>query len=336
MRSTPLADRGVAPRAGGVRRLFVAWQDPETRSITPVGCLIRRQASDGETFEFYYLRRARQLSRFRPFVGFPSLGESYQAASLFPFFENRIMPRTRGDYGDYVGSLGLPVDADPFEILARSEGRRATDTIEVFPEPSLEDGTVTCRFLVHGVRHIPGAQDVIDGLSIGETLCVLPDPQNDFDKLAVLLSTGDHRLVGYIPAYLTSLIHRPLDDYGPDAVQVNVEHIGDRGGPSHLRLLCRLVARWPDNVPPLGGPDFEPLGSEDVVIAKFVLTKDSAGKFVLMEEGSTGKYHFRVLDAKGQVIASSESYESKASALKGMESVKRNAPRTEDDNQTEG
>jgi hypothetical protein len=275
MSSTALADRDVAPRAGGVRRLFVAWQDPEIRSIIPVGRLTRERDSDGETFEFRYLRRARDLSRFRPFVGFSSLDECYRSSDLFPFFENRIMPRTRDDYGDYLGSLGLPVDADPFEILARSEGRRATDTIEVFPEPSLHDGSVTCRFLVHGVRHIPDAHDTIDGLSMGEVLCVLPDPKNEFDELAVLLRTGGDRLVGYVPAYLTSLIHRPLDVYGPDGVQVTVEHIGDRSGPSHLRLLCKLVARWPDDVPPLGGPDFEALGSDDAMASKLVLKKAS-------------------------------------------------------------
>jgi uncharacterized protein YegP (UPF0339 family) len=49
------------------------------------------------------------------------------------------------------------------------------------------------------------------------------------------------------------------------------------------------------------------------------------GKFVL-KQGSTGNYHFNLVASNGEVIATSESYESKASALKGVESVKRNAP----------
>jgi uncharacterized protein YegP (UPF0339 family) len=49
-----------------------------------------------------------------------------------------------------------------------------------------------------------------------------------------------------------------------------------------------------------------------------------AGKFVL-EKGSTGKYHFNLHAANGQVIATSQHYESKESALKGIESVKHNA-----------
>jgi len=53
-----------------------------------------------------------------------------------------------------------------------------------------------------------------------------------------------------------------------------------------------------------------------------------AAKFVLWK-GSTGKYHINLVATDGQVIASRESYESyegKASAINGIESVKRNAP----------
>ena len=58
-----------------------------------------------------------------------------------------------------------------------------------------------------------------------------------------------------------------------------------------------------------------------------------AGRFVL-KKGSTGKYHFNLVASNGQVIATSEAYESKASALNGIESVKTNAPNAEIDDQT--
>jgi uncharacterized protein YegP (UPF0339 family) len=58
-----------------------------------------------------------------------------------------------------------------------------------------------------------------------------------------------------------------------------------------------------------------------------------AGKFVL-KKGSTGKYHFNLVASNGQVIATSEAYESKASALNGIESVKKNAPNAQIDDQT--
>jgi uncharacterized protein YegP (UPF0339 family) len=50
-----------------------------------------------------------------------------------------------------------------------------------------------------------------------------------------------------------------------------------------------------------------------------------AAKFVL-KKGSTGKFRFNLVATNGQVITTSEAYESKTSAINGIESVKRNAP----------
>ena len=50
-----------------------------------------------------------------------------------------------------------------------------------------------------------------------------------------------------------------------------------------------------------------------------------AAKFVL-KKGSTGKYRFNLVATNGQIIATSEAYESKASALKGIESVNATPP----------
>jgi uncharacterized protein YegP (UPF0339 family) len=49
-----------------------------------------------------------------------------------------------------------------------------------------------------------------------------------------------------------------------------------------------------------------------------------AGKFVL-KKGTTGKFRFNLLASNGQVIATSEAYESRAAALKGIESVRKHA-----------
>ena len=58
-----------------------------------------------------------------------------------------------------------------------------------------------------------------------------------------------------------------------------------------------------------------------------------AGKFVL-KKGTTGKFHCNLVAGNGQVIATSEAYESRESALKGIESVKTNAPGADLDDQT--
>jgi uncharacterized protein YegP (UPF0339 family) len=60
-----------------------------------------------------------------------------------------------------------------------------------------------------------------------------------------------------------------------------------------------------------------------------------AGKFVL-KKGSSGKYHFNLLAANGQVIATSEAYEHKQAAINGIESVKKNAPEAAVEDQTAG
>ncbi len=58
-----------------------------------------------------------------------------------------------------------------------------------------------------------------------------------------------------------------------------------------------------------------------------------AGKFELYKDKS-GKFRFRLKASNGQVIATGESYETKASALNGIESVKKNSADATTDDQT--
>jgi uncharacterized protein YegP (UPF0339 family) len=58
-----------------------------------------------------------------------------------------------------------------------------------------------------------------------------------------------------------------------------------------------------------------------------------AGKFELYEDKSGG-FRFRLKAGNGEVIATSESYKTKAGALNGIESIKTNAPGANVDDQT--
>ena len=58
-----------------------------------------------------------------------------------------------------------------------------------------------------------------------------------------------------------------------------------------------------------------------------------AGKFELYKDAA-GKFRFRLKASNGQVIAIGEAYESRASALKGIESVRNNAGAAALDDQT--
>ena len=57
------------------------------------------------------------------------------------------------------------------------------------------------------------------------------------------------------------------------------------------------------------------------------------GKFEL-KKAANGKYHFNLKASNGQVVATSQMYESKESALNGIESVRKNAPDAQLDDQS--
>ena len=48
----------------------------------------------------------------------------------------------------------------------------------------------------------------------------------------------------------------------------------------------------------------------------------ATGKFVL-DKGRTGKFRFNLLSTNGRIVATSESYDTKAAALKGIASVQK-------------
>jgi MIP family channel proteins len=56
--------------------------------------------------------------------------------------------------------------------------------------------------------------------------------------------------------------------------------------------------------------------------------RQRTGRFVL-QKGDSGKYHFTLVAANGQTIATSTDYERRQAALNGIESVKKNAPGAE-------
>ena len=59
-----------------------------------------------------------------------------------------------------------------------------------------------------------------------------------------------------------------------------------------------------------------------------------SGKFVL-SKGSTGKFHFSLHAANGQIIATSQHYERKESARQGIKSVQSNAATDTIEDETE-
>jgi hypothetical protein len=221
---------------GAARRLVVAWQHPENRSINPVGFL----SYDGDFYRFAYIRNALLVEGFRPLLGFPEMHCGYTSAHLFPLFAQRAMDPRRPDYQRYVERLGLAGDPGPWEQITRSEGRRQGDTLQLLPEPSAVGGTLTSQFLVHGVRYLPRDQveTALRSLKPHDELALADQPDNPVNPLALQV-VGLSVPVGWVPDLLVEDIRVLMRQ---STVSVRVEHVNGPDAPWHLRLLARLDA----------------------------------------------------------------------------------------------
>jgi len=243
-----------------MKTLFLAWQDPQTREWFPVGKLTYE---DGH-YRFVYTKGAEASANFIPFGLMRDLTASYKSKELFPLFANRLISKKRPEYRDFVRWLDLGEDeADPLVLLARTEGVRETDSLTVFPCPERDpEGKYVVHFFSHGIRYLPDeARLKINSLHTGQTLYLMPDPQNRYDGCAIALRTGDPAtIVGYCPRYISSDFLEVLR-HDPAAVQVRVKRVNIEA-PIQLRLLCTLAAEWPENFKPCSNEYYRELASE--------------------------------------------------------------------------
>lgn len=221
------------------RRLFVVWQNRETRRFVQVAHLDIQ--ADGQ-YVFEYEPDADDVPGFDGFAAFPDLHHRYRSDRLFPFFTNRVLSPRRPEYETYLDALGITEDEQaPVELLARSGGTRATDTVHIVPEPRTEpDGREVLLFLASGTRHLEAASERISRLSTGDELVLRPEPDNRVNPDALQLDNSTGEPVGWVPDYLLNLVH-DYQERGP--VQVSVERANGPDAPPHLRLLCRLEAQ---------------------------------------------------------------------------------------------
>lgn len=243
-----------------MKALFVAWQEPESRRWFPVGRLTQE---NGE-FKFVYTRGAKEAKNFTPFGRMNNLDTAYVSDVLFPLFANRMLPKSRPEYREYLRWLGLGEEHyDELDILARSGGLRATDTLEIFPCPEpTEDMRYRVYFFSHGLRHlILENQARVNRLQVGERLFLMRDLQNSHDAKALLLRTDDPMsIVGYCPRYYSGEFSRLLDTVDAEKVHVTVEQV-NADAPMQLRLLCKVEAPWPTNFSVCSLGQFQPVAS---------------------------------------------------------------------------
>jgi len=240
-------------------KLYIFWQEQDTRRWHPVGMLTR--TSEGH-FEFKYTRGANMVRGFVPFGRMDDLHKTYLSTELFPLFANRVLSRSRPEYQEYVRWIGAESDRyDPMLILSRTGGERATDSLLVYPKPEANERCeLDLAFLCHGIRHLPQQSiDHVGRLNEGDLLYPMLDILNPFDGDAVGLRTADPVwFVGYVPRFFAKEIKTCIQATEPHAVRFRVARVNP-DAPLQLRLLCRFTAPWPTGFQPWSEPEYQPL-----------------------------------------------------------------------------
>lgn len=228
-----------APGLEVARRLFLIWQNPDSRKFVRVGVL--SELADGR-YAFEYTEDAISADGFYPLAQFPDMRRIYVSNGLPAFFVNRLMSRKRESFASYLQSLGIDSAAldTPMELLARTGGPRETDTFHIVDDLMFNaDGALVSRFLASGVRHIEGSSERLSSIKPGDRLFLRASPENPVNKRAQLICVTSGDPVGYVPDWL-------LDDLeNLQARSSNLNVIAERVNPDahpHLRLLCRVEA----------------------------------------------------------------------------------------------
>ena len=239
-------------------KVYVAWRHPVNHSWHPVGYLYQKD----QWYRFVYTKGALRSG----FPLFPRMREfvEYRSQELFPVFHNRIISNKRPEYKNYLRWLDISNKSlDPLKNLGLTEGLKATDRLEFFQCPTRRgNNEYRVEFVLHGLEYLPKqVVERVNKLEEGERLYLIPDPQNEWDKDAMLLRTSDPVLaIGYCPRYLSRDFNKILRENNIDVnkIEVSVKRV-NIDAPLNLRLLCKIVAPWPKNFQPCSDEEFQPI-----------------------------------------------------------------------------
>jgi len=240
-----------------MKELFLAWREPTKREWIVVGKLWQKD----KKYYFGYtkgVKKAKESGNFNEFGVMQNINKIYVSDELFPIFKNRILNKSRPEYLDYIKWLGFEDKVSPLEELSRTNGLRATDSLQIFEKPKPRNGKFIIHFFSHGIRHLPLTyQERINHLKEGENLYIAKDIQNKYDKYALFLRTDDPvEIVGYIPRFYTKDINKLIDINGNNNIEVKIKKI-NLDAPKQFQLLCRLETNWSENFNTCVDEEFE-------------------------------------------------------------------------------
>ena len=252
-----------------MKTLFVAWKDAQnTRGWFPVGRLDADVA--GNLYRFRYVQGALDAAKqcgFAPFDSFPKLREEYVGGELFPFFANRLQNSSRPSFREHLRRMDLEPNCaeafDPIEILGVSEGRRATDNLEIFPKVErTQADPFAIKFFLHGWRYLhPQSTERVQQLTVGEELSVAVEVNNNATGYAIQLQTRDRLIIGYAPRYLIMDLSHIISGCSVP-VSAKISRVNPPPAPPSQRAMVLFEGCWPADYEPMSGPEFRPLVGE--------------------------------------------------------------------------
>ncbi|WP_104717986.1 HIRAN domain-containing protein [Helicobacter trogontum] len=232
-------------------KLIVAWQNPKSREWIPIGNLYY----EDECYKFRYIQgiiKAKEVG-FIPFTKMNDIKAVYASDEMFPQFANRLLAKSRPEYERYQRWLRLDKNSTPLDELAKNNGVRVTDSIELYVIPKKQDRYIV-EFFSHGISHlIPSCQERVKKLEVGEKLYLMQDLQNQYDNNALIMRTKDPvEIVGYVPRIYAPDFSKLLQHNAELKVkQINHDSL------MQFQLLCEFSADWTKDFKPFDTESFE-------------------------------------------------------------------------------
>ncbi|WP_298839056.1 HIRAN domain-containing protein [Clostridium sp.] len=187
--------------------IYLVWKEPKTRRQYIVG-----QLSRNGQFEFNYGFEVNEAIErdFKLLISFDDIKKTYKSDILFPVFSSRLPDKKRNGIDKILYKYGME-EYDGYKLLKRSGARLPIDNLE-FIDPILDDdnGDVKRIFYLAGPRHYIGCNGencakALD-LNAGESLQLVLEPQNEYDKNAIKIVNENNVNIGYVPRYYNGCV----------------------------------------------------------------------------------------------------------------------------------
>jgi len=193
--------------------ILVYWQDPEKRQRHKVGIITRENK---ESYTFSYSEEAARLRNegFEEIFPFTDMNLVYRSDRLFSAFTCRLPEKRRPDIQKVLDKYNI-LEYDEFDLLRKSGGRSPLDTLEFIEPIDITQRPIERTFYVSGVRHCDlcnGKKCALTDIKLGDQIDVVREPENKFDKNAVVLLFDNCKL-GYVPAFHSKEVSQSIEKH---------------------------------------------------------------------------------------------------------------------------